>query len=80
MILFFRSTTSFDVFEDALMDDTPGENIYHDVRRLWVFLIIVYVILVLKLLARAFIQDKPQWVINEEEKLKNLEKPEIDIE
>jgi len=80
LILFFRSTTSFDVFEDALMDDTPGENIYHDVRRLWVFLIIVYVILVLKLLARAFIQDKPQWVINEEEKLKNLEKPEIDIE
>jgi len=79
LILFFRSTTSFDAFEDLMMEDT-GKTIYRDIRRLWVFLIFVYVILVLKLLARAFIQDKPEWVVNEEEKLKNLDKPEIEVE
>ena len=62
------------------MDDLPDRTIYRDVRRLWVFLIVVYIILILKLLARAFIQDKPQWVVNEEEKQKNLDKNEIEAE
>jgi len=40
LILFFRSSTSFDWFEDVLMDDIPNKTIYNDVRRLWTFLIV----------------------------------------
>jgi len=74
LILFFRSEASAGFFEDALGDIVPGKNIYQDIRRLWVFLIVVYVILILKLLVRAFIYDKPQWVLEEIEKQKNEEK------
>jgi len=80
LILFFRATTSFDWFEDVLMDDIPNKTIYRDVRRLWTFLIVVYIILILKLLARYFIHDKPQWVTNEEEKQKNIDKNELETD
>ncbi len=51
----------------AKKDDT-----YHDlvtnISRLWVFVIVVHVILILKYLAQAIIQDRPGWVQKEEEK------------
>ena len=39
-----------------------------NISRLWVFVIVVHVILILKYLAQAIIQDKPGWVQKEEEK------------
>ena len=55
------------VFFTAKKDDT-----YHDLitnmARLWIFVIVVHVILILKYLAQAIIKDRPGWVQKEEEK------------
>jgi len=78
LILFFRSEASANFFEDWLGDMIPGRTIHTDIRRLWVFIIVVYVILVLKLLVRAFIDDKPKWVLEELEKHNNEEKQALE--
>ena len=51
----------------AKKDDTYYDLVTN-ISRLWVFVIVVHVILILKYLAQAIIQDKPGWVQKEEEK------------
>lgn len=44
-----------------------------DIDRLWVFVIVVHIILVVKFLVIALVPDKPKWVLKREEKQQHEE-------
>jgi len=69
--LFFNLDFTLDFIENVFKDNSDASN-YDDpdfnIRRLWVFVIVVHIILVLKYIFRGFINDRPEWVAKQEEK------------
>lgn len=72
--MFFKSNTTVGFLETALMAKVGNFESNHDIRRLWVFLILVNLILIIKLLVSALIKDKPDWVEKEEKRQNNEER------
>ena len=75
MTLFFRLNTSLGDLENIFKQDGDDEQLegvsyLKNINRLWVFVIAVHIILVLKYLIIGFVNNKPKWVINQEEKQK----------
>lgn len=74
LILFFKSTSTIQVFEDGIMDPVYSKSSSTDIRRLWLFIIAVHIILILKYIVSSFIPDKPQWVLENEKKQNAIER------
>jgi len=66
--LFFNLDFTIDFLENLFDSDHEYEDPDFNIKRLWVFVIVVHVILVLKYIVRAFINDRPDWVVKQEEK------------
>lgn len=73
MTLFFRLDTSLGNLEEIFEQDGDDSQMIgvpynENINRLWVFVLVVHIILILKFFIIGFVADKPKWVINQEEK------------
>ena len=67
MLIFFQTKVSFNVFYEV---DQNHAYQNQELQRLWLVIILVAIILIVKLVFRALIPDKPKWVMDEEERQK----------